>query len=106
MMFSGTDPNYLISCNRWWSPTPMTNLVSFQRPPEFTQLFADANASTDEAVQQAKTGEIVKLMHDQELMIPMFIEPNGLVVASYVHTMYPEEGFIRWDWANFWMDAH
>ncbi|OFW59836.1 MAG: hypothetical protein A2133_07280, partial [Actinobacteria bacterium RBG_16_64_13] len=70
MMFSGTDPNYLISCNRWWSPTPMTNLVSFQRPPEFAQLFADGNASTDEAVQQAKTGEIVKLMHDQEVMIP------------------------------------
>lgn len=105
LMFSGMDPNALISCNRWWSPTPMTNLVSFQRPPEFAQMFADANAGTDEATQIAGTEAIVRLMNEQALMIPLYLEPAGLIVASYVHTEYPAEGFIRWDWANAWMDA-
>jgi peptide/nickel transport system substrate-binding protein len=106
LMFSGMDPNALISCNRWWSPTPMTNLVSFQRPPEFTQMFLDANAAKDEAGQIAGTAAIVKLMNEQALMIPLFVSLNGLVIAPYVHTDYPDEGFIRWDWANTWMDAH
>ena len=104
LMFSGTDPNYLISSNRWWSPTPMTNLVSFQRPPEFKQLFLDANGARDEATQIAKTGEIVGMMADQALMIPVYASPAGLIMAKYVHTEYPLAGFIRWDWANFWMD--
>jgi|WetSurMetagenome_2_1015567.scaffolds.fasta_scaffold64782_1 peptide/nickel transport system substrate-binding protein len=106
LMFSGMDPNALISCNRWWSPTPMTNLVSFGRPPEFAQMFLDANAATDEAGQKAGTAAIVKLMNEKALMIPLFVSLNGLVVAKYVHTDYPDEGFIRWDWANTWMDAH
>jgi peptide/nickel transport system substrate-binding protein len=105
-MFSGTDPNYLISANRWWSPTPMTNLVSFQRPPEFATLFAEANGARDEATQIAKTGEIVAMMTDLALMIPVMLQPAGLIMAEYVHTEYPLAGFIRWDWARFWMDAH
>jgi ABC-type transport system substrate-binding protein len=106
LMFSGMDPNGLISCNRWWSPTPMTNLTSFKRPPEFAKLFADANAGTDEATQKAGTAAIVKMMNEQALMIPLYLEPAGLIVAKYVHTEYPAEGFIRWDWANAWMDKH
>ena len=106
LMFSGMDPNALISCNRWWSPTPMTNLTSFKRPPEFTKLFADANAGSDEASQIAGTEAIVKLMNEQALMIPLYLEPAGLLIAKYVHTDYPAEGFIRWMWGTTWMDKH
>ena len=106
LMFSGMDPNALISCNRWWSPTPMTNLPSFKRPPEFTKLFADANAGSDEATQISGTAAIVKMMNEQALMIPLYLEPAGLIVAKYVHTEYPAEGFIRWDWAKASMDKH
>jgi hypothetical protein len=46
------------------------------------------------------------MMADQALMIPVYSSPAGLIMAKYVHTEYPLAGFIRWDWANFWMDAH
>jgi peptide/nickel transport system substrate-binding protein len=106
LMFSGEDPNYLISCNRWWSPNPMTNLVSFQRPTEFTAEFQAANSATDPTQQAQLTGPIIKTMFDQESMIPLYVEPAGLIVASYVHTEYPAEGFIRWDWPHAWMESH
>ena len=106
LMFSGMDPNALISCNRWWSPTPMTNLASFKRPAEFAQMFTTANSARDEAGQISGTEAIVKMMHDQELMVPLYVEPAGLVVAKYVHTEYPAEGFIAWRWENAWMDKH
>jgi peptide/nickel transport system substrate-binding protein len=106
LMFSGTDPNYLISSNRWWSPTPMTNLVSFKRPPEFTQMFEAANSARDPKEQEKLTGPIVGMMADQALMVPVYSSPAGLIMQKYVHTEYPLAGFIRWDWANFWMDKH
>jgi peptide/nickel transport system substrate-binding protein len=106
LMFSGTDPDALISCNAWWSSNTASNLVSFKRPPEFARMFAEANAATDKATQIQKTSAIVRLMNEQALMIPLYFEPAGLIVAGYVHTEYPAEGFVRWDWANFWMDKH
>jgi hypothetical protein len=54
----------------------------------------------------AGTAAIVKLMNEQALMIPLYLEPNGLIIAKYVHTEYPAEGFIRWDWAHAWMEKH
>ncbi len=107
LMFSGNDYNYLMSCNAWWGPQPKTNLASFQRPDEFNALFGPANMARDEAEQAAATGDIVAMMNEQALMVPVFHYPNGIVVQDYVHTEYPMEGgFVWWSWNTTWMDAH
>ena len=102
LMFSGMDPNGLISINRWWSQTPMTNLASLGRPEDFKTLVNTANKATDEAGQIAGAEAIVKYMHDNEMMIPLYESLTGITITDKVHTMYPAEGFIRWDWANTW----
>ncbi len=104
LMFSGVDPNYLISCNRWWSPTPMTNLVSFKRPPEIDadvrgRQQRDRRSAAGE-VDRTHRGHYGRPGSDD----PLYSAPAGLIMAKYVHTEYPLAGFIRWDWANFWMD--
>jgi len=107
LMFSGNDYNYLMSCNAWWSPTPKTNLASFQRPEEFKALFPPANQARTEDEQKAKTGDIVRYMNEHALMVPVFHYPNGIVVKDYVHTEYPMEGgFVWWSWNTTWMGEH
>jgi len=106
LMFSGLDVNYLVSATRWWGPSPMTNLGSFERPADLVALFDKAVAERDFAVQEKVTGEIVAKMNEQALMIPVYHFPAGLVIADYVHTMYPKAGLAAWDYATFWMDEH
>jgi peptide/nickel transport system substrate-binding protein len=106
-MFSGNDVTYLMSCAAWWSPTPKTNLASFQRPPEFAALFEPALMARTEEEQIEKTGDIVGMMNEKALMIPIFHYPATIVIQDYVHTEYPmEAGFVGWSWGTTWMDAH
>jgi peptide/nickel transport system substrate-binding protein len=107
LMFSGNDVNYLMSCAAWWSPTPKTNLASFKRPAEFSALFEPAMMARTPEEQEAKTGEIVGMMNQEALMIPVYNSPNTLVIQPYVHTDYPmEAGFVGWSWEKTWMEAH
>jgi peptide/nickel transport system substrate-binding protein len=107
LMFSGNDYNYLMSCNAWWGPQPKTNLASFQRPEAFKALFEPADMARTPAEQEAKTGDIVAMINEQALMVPVFHYPNGIVIQKYVHTEYPMEGgFVRWSFNTTWMDAH
>ena len=58
-------------------------------------------ARTTRPTQEAKTGDIVAMMNEQALMIPVFHYPNGIVIQKYVHTEYPMEGgFVRWSWQH------
>ena len=106
-MFSGNDVTYLMSCAAWWSPTPKTNLASFKRPDAFSALFEPALMARTEEEQKAKTGDIVAMMNEQALMIPVFHYPAAIVIQDYVHTEYPiEGGFVAWSWGTTWMDPH
>ena len=107
-MFSGNDVVYLMSCCAWWGPQPKTNLASFERPAEFNALFDPALQARTEEEQIQKTGDIVAMMNEQALMIPVFHYPAAIVIQDYVHAEYPmEAGFVGWSWGTTtWMDAH
>ena len=43
---------------------------------------------------------------EQALIIPLFNIPGAYITQPYVHTNYMEEGFVRWETHNMWMEKH
>lgn len=63
------------TATRWWGPNPMTNIASFERPPDLVEIFNKAVMERDQEKQKAGTGEIVAKMNEQALMIPVYHHP-------------------------------
>lgn len=107
LMLGGTDYNYLMTCSAWWSPNPKTKLGSWKPTPELAAMFEPALVARTEEEQMQRTGDIVGLINEEALIIPLGNSRHHIVVQDWVHTDYPMEGgFVRWSWGDDWMEPH
>jgi len=103
---SGIDPNYLVTITNWFSPQSRSKIPSWVRPQEFIDLWNQAIATENSQKQEALTGKMVKYIHDEALICPLYMLPTAGIMAPYVHTNYLVNGLQRWNIAEDWMDKH
>jgi ABC-type transport system substrate-binding protein len=102
----GVDPNTLMSVHRHWGPEPMSNPVSFVRPPDFIALCEESLTKTTVEDQIAITGQLIKYLEDEALVIPTIYTPSATMTQPYVHTTYLSEMMVSWHAGHDWMDKH
>ncbi len=103
---TGMDPNYLVTFHRQFGPEPMANYASFKRPPELMELAEKSLHMKTEAEQKAITKQLVRLMADQALVIPLYRVPNAYIIQPYVHTTFFKEQMVARRTFDEWMDKH
>jgi ABC-type transport system substrate-binding protein len=106
LFFTGLDLNYLTTVAAWFGHEPKTNLASFKRPPELIALSKESITYLDEVKQKAITKQMVRLIADEALMIPLFNNTAAYIIQPWVHTDYLQTGFIRWKLYDAWMEKH
>jgi peptide/nickel transport system substrate-binding protein len=106
IFFTGLDPNYLVTFQRWFSHDPATNLVSFKRSPELIAMSKESITYGKEADQMAITKKLVRQIADEDCIIPLWNAPVAYMVQPYVHCNYLDEGLIRWRTFDDWMEKH
>ncbi len=104
--FTGLDPTYLVTFQRWYSHDPATNITSFKRSPELIALSKESIISSKEEVQKAETKKLVRMLADEADVIPLDYVPAAYLTQTYVHCNYYKEGLIRWRTADDWIAKH
>jgi len=102
--FTGLDPNYLVTFQRWFSHDPATNITSFKRSPELLALSRESITYTKEADQKAITKKLVRMLADEADVIPIYNIPAAYMTQPYVHSSYLKEGLIRWRTFDDWIE--
>ena len=106
LFFTGLDPNYLVTFQRWFSHDPATNLISFKRSPELIALSKESITYSKEADQMAITKKLIRQIADEACVIPLWNAPAAYMTQPYVHCNYLDEGLIRWRTFDDWMEKH
>jgi ABC-type transport system substrate-binding protein len=106
LFLTGMDPNYLVTFHRQFGPEPMANYASFKRPPELLDLAEKSLHLKTEAEQKAITKQLVRLMADEALVIPLFRVPNAYIIQPYVHTTFFKEQMVARRTYDEWMEKH
>jgi peptide/nickel transport system substrate-binding protein len=101
---SGVDPNYLVTITNWFSPQSRSKMPSWVRPQEFSDLWRQAIATDNSQEQEALTAKMVKYLHDEALICPLYMLPTAGIMQPYVHTNYLLNGLQRWNIGEDWMD--
>jgi peptide/nickel transport system substrate-binding protein len=104
--FTGLDPTYLVTFQRWFSHDPATNVTSFKRSPELIALSKESLTYNNEKDQMAITKKLVRQLADDAAVIPLYHVPAAYMTQPYVHSNYLKEGLIRWRSADDWMEKH
>ena len=100
---SRANANYLLTITRWFSPEA-TVLPDFVKPPELVRMWSEAIKKVSIAEQEAATREIVKYVHDEALICPLYQLPTSVVIQTWVHSEYLKYGFSQWDMSREWME--
>ena len=106
LFLTGMDPNYLITFHRQFGPEPMANYASFKRPPELLDLAEKSLHMKTEAEQKAITKQLVRMMADEALVIPLYRVPNAYIIQPYVHTTFFKEQMVARRTYDEWMEKH
>ena len=106
LFLTGMDPNYLVTFHRQFGPEPMANYASFKRPPELLDLAEKSLHMKTDAEQKAITKQLVRLMADQALVIPLYRVPNAYIIQPYVHTTFFKEQMVARRTYDEWMEKH
>jgi peptide/nickel transport system substrate-binding protein len=101
---SGIDPNYLVTITNWFSPQSRSKMPSWVRPEAFSELWRQAIAKDNIKEQEALTAKMVKYIHTEALICPLYKLPSAGVMQPYVHTNYLLNGLQRWNIAEDWMN--
>ncbi len=100
----GMDPVFLVSFHRLFGPEPMSNLASFRRPPELVSMAERSLALKTETEQKDVTKQLVRLMADDALAIPLYTVPRAFLVQPNFHTTFLKEHVVTRYTADEWLD--
>ena len=100
---SGTDANFLVTTTRWFSPEA-TVLPNFVKPPALVKMWREAIMKVSIMEQEAATKEMVKYIHDEALIIPLYRLPSSGILQPWVHSEYLKQGMSQWDMSTEWVE--
>jgi len=104
--FTGRDTNYLMSYLRWFSTEPFTDLSFLGHTPEQVAMDKEAQKLTDIKDQAAMTKKLMRYLMDNALVIPVYDFMVATMQQPYVHSTQYEQGFVRWQMEDIWMEKH
>lgn len=103
---TGRDSNYLQSYMRWFSTQPFTPLAYLGHPPGQAEADQEAEKLTSLKDQAAVTRKLMRIITDNALVIPIYDQPAVVMEQPWVHSTEYEQGFVRWQTEEVWMDKH
>jgi peptide/nickel transport system substrate-binding protein len=103
---TGRDTNYLMSYMRWFSAEPFTPLTYLGHTPEQAAMEKEAQKLTSLKDQAAMTKKLMRYMMDNALIIPVYDAPAATMEQPWVHSTQFEQGFVRWQTEEVWMEKH
>lgn len=103
---SGRDTNYLMTYMRWFSTEPFTDLSYLGHYPEQAAADKAAQKLTKIKDQEAATKKLVRAITDNALVIPVYDPPAAVMEQPWLHTTRYEQGFVRWQMEEAWMEKH
>jgi peptide/nickel transport system substrate-binding protein len=103
---TGRDTNYLMTYMRWFSTEPFTDLSFLGHTPEQEKLDKEAQKLTRIKDQIEATRKAVRYLMDNALVIPVYDAPAAAIQQPWVHSTQYEQGFIRWQTEEVWMEKH
>jgi ABC-type transport system substrate-binding protein len=103
---SGIDPNYLITLSDWFGPKSRAKMPSWVRPQAFSDLWNQAILKENRRDQEILTAKMVKYIHDEALICPLYMLPVAVMTQPYAHTTYILHGLQRWNVAEDWLGKH
>jgi ABC-type transport system substrate-binding protein len=106
LWITGRDTNYLMTYMRWFSTQPFTDLSYLGHTPEQEAMDKEAQSLTDIKKQAAITGKLMRNLTDNALIIPLFDPPAAAMQQPWVHSTEYEQGFVRWQTEEVWMEKH
>lgn len=106
LWITGRDTNYLQTYMRWFSTEPFTNLAYLGRQPEQAALDKQAQKLTSIKDQAAITGKLMRVITDNALVIPIYDASMAAIQQPWVHSTQYEQGFVRFQTEEVWMDKH
>ena len=104
--FTGRDTNYLQSYIRWFSTDPFTDLSYLGHTPEQARMDKEAQKLIDIKEQAAMCGKVMRYLTDNALIIPVYDVPAATMQQPWVHSTQYEQGFVRWQMEEIWMEKH
>jgi ABC-type transport system substrate-binding protein len=102
----GMDTNYLQTYIRWFSTEPFSWLSYLGRTDEQGVMDKQAMAAATIEEQIEWTGTLMDYMTDNALVIPVYGQPGYAIQQPYVHSTEYEQGFVRWQTEEVWMEPH
>jgi peptide/nickel transport system substrate-binding protein len=106
LWITGRDTNYLQTYMRWFSTEPFTDLSYIGHTPEQAEMDKQAQKLTDVKEQAAITRKLMRNITDNALIIPLFDPPAAAMMQPWVHSTEYEQGFVRWQTEEVWMEKH
>ncbi|MBA7680806.1 hypothetical protein ES703_89127 [subsurface metagenome] len=103
---TGRDTNYLQTYMRWFSTEPFTDLSYLLHTAWQAESDVQAMAAIDLEEQEAWCGELVGYIMDNAFVIPVYDPPAATIQQPYVHSTQYEQGFVRWQTEEIWMEPH
>jgi ABC-type oligopeptide transport system substrate-binding subunit len=103
---TGRDTNYLMTYMRWFSTQPFTDLSFLAHTPEQAEMDKEAQRLTDIKKQAAITQKLMRNITDNALVIPVYDPPAAVMQQPWVHSTQYEQGFVRWQSEEVWMEKH
>jgi ABC-type oligopeptide transport system substrate-binding subunit len=91
---------------RWFSTEPFTDLSFLGHTPEQEKLDKEAQKLTRIKDQIEATRKAVRYLMDNALVIPVYDAPAAAIQQPWVHSTQYEQGFIRWQTEEVWMEKH
>lgn len=100
------ETNYLMTYMRQFSTEPFTLLSYLGHTPEQAEMDRQAQKLTSIKEQTAMTRKLVRYITDNALVIPVFDAPGAFMTQPWVHHTYLDQGIMRWQMEESWMEKH
>jgi len=106
LFFSGLDPTYLVTFQRWFGHDPLTKIASFKASLELLALSKESITYTKEADQKAVTKRLVRMLADEADIVPLYSITAAYLARPYVHSVYLKEGLVQWRTFDDWLEKN
>lgn len=103
LAIGGTDTTFLTAVQRWWGHNGVYQ-GGFKRPEKLIELSQASLKAVTREEQKRMTEEMVYLIAEEALVIPISHAPTGFIHTGKVHTDYMAQGNSRWKHHDMWLE--
>ncbi len=106
LFLCGRSANGLANFHRQFGPEPMANYASFKRPPELIALAERSLTLTSESDQKEITRQLVRMMSDEALVVPLYLAPVSIVHQPWAHINWLRIQMVTRYAGDEWIEKH